>query len=100
MTTVSAPPLEQRRVLRTPIPGPRSIARGARRAAAVAAGVSSTLPVYVNRAAGAVIEDVDGNVLIDLGSGIAVTSVGSSAVRGSVCAGRGAARGEGRKRWS
>ena len=79
MTTVSAPPLEQRRVLRTPIPGPRSIALGARRAAAVAAGVSSTLPVYVNRAAGAVIEDVDGNVLIDLGSGIAVTSVGSSA---------------------
>ena len=31
------------------------------------------------RAAGAVIEDVDGNVLIDLGPGIAVTSVGASA---------------------
>lgn len=81
MTTVSAsvPPLEQRRVLHTPIPGPRSVALGARRAATVAGGVSSTLPVYVNRAAGAVIEDVDGNVLIDLGSGIAVTSVGASA---------------------
>src|SRR5688572_3124075 len=81
MTTVSAPvpPLEQRRVLTTPIPGPRSVALGERRAAAVAAGVSSTLPVYVTRAAGAVIEDVDGNVLIDLGSGIAVTSVGASA---------------------
>ncbi|MBO3084418.1 4-aminobutyrate--2-oxoglutarate transaminase [Cellulomonas fengjieae] len=77
---VAAPsPLEQRRVLRTPIPGPRSVALGARRSAAVAAGVSSTLPVYVQRAAGAVIEDVDGNVLIDLGSGIAVTSVGASA---------------------
>ena len=81
MTTVSAPlpSLEQRRVLHTPIPGPRSVALGARRAAAVAAGVSSTLPVYVARASGAVIEDVDGNVLIDLGSGIAVTSVGASA---------------------
>lgn len=81
MTTVSAPatPLEQRRVLRTAIPGPRSLALGERRRAAVAAGVSSTLPVYVARAAGAVIEDVDGNVLVDLGSGIAVTSVGASA---------------------
>ncbi|KQY44648.1 4-aminobutyrate--2-oxoglutarate transaminase [Cellulomonas sp. Root137] len=81
MATVSTPvpSLEQRRVLRTPIPGPRSVALGARRAATVAAGVSSTLPVYVARASGAVIEDVDGNVLIDLGSGIAVTSVGASA---------------------
>jgi 4-aminobutyrate aminotransferase/(S)-3-amino-2-methylpropionate transaminase len=80
MTTVSTPTpaLEQRRVLRTPIPGPRSVALQVRRAAVVAAGVSSTLPVYVSRAAGAVIEDVDGNVLIDLGSGIAVTSVGAS----------------------
>ncbi len=81
MTTVSTPvlPLEQRRVLRTAIPGPRSVALAARRSAAVAAGVSSTLPVYVSRAGGAVLEDVDGNVLIDLGSGIAVTSVGASA---------------------
>ncbi|MES6118777.1 aminotransferase class III-fold pyridoxal phosphate-dependent enzyme, partial [Cutibacterium acnes] len=33
------------------------------------------------RAGGGVVEDVDGNVLIDLGSGIAVTSVGSAAPR-------------------
>ncbi|WP_028047020.1 4-aminobutyrate--2-oxoglutarate transaminase [Cellulomonas sp. URHE0023] len=81
MTTDSVPrtALEQRRSLRTAIPGPNSVALGARRAAAVAAGVSSTLPVYVARAAGAVIEDVDGNVFVDLGSGIAVTSVGASA---------------------
>jgi len=43
--------------------------------------VSSTLPVYVARASGGVIEDVDGNTLIDLGSGIAVTSVGNAAPR-------------------
>lgn len=73
------PPLEQRRTLRTPIPGPRSQELAARRAAAVSAGVSSVLPVYVSRASGAVIEDVDGNVLVDLASGIAVTSVGASA---------------------
>jgi len=77
--SVSRTVLEQRRSLRTAVPGPNSIALGRRRAAAVAAGVSSTLPVYVSRASGAVIEDVDGNVFVDLGSGIAVTSVGASA---------------------
>lgn len=50
-----------------------------RRAAAVAAGVSSALPVYVARASGGIVEDVDGNRLVDLGSGIAVTSVGAAA---------------------
>jgi len=37
------------------------------------------LPVFVERAGGAVIVDIDGNHLIDLASGIAVTSVGASA---------------------
>ncbi|MGN8246704.1 4-aminobutyrate--2-oxoglutarate transaminase [Cellulomonas soli] len=80
MTTVSAPtPLDQHRRLVTAIPGPRSLELTARRAAVVAAGVSSTLPVYVARAGGAILQDVDGNQLVDLGSGIAVTSVGASA---------------------
>ncbi len=60
----------------TPLPGPRSQELAGRREAAVAPGVSSTLPVYIDRAGGAVLVDVDGNHLIDLGSGIAVTSVG------------------------
>jgi 4-aminobutyrate aminotransferase/(S)-3-amino-2-methylpropionate transaminase len=76
---MSQPPLEQRRHLVTDLPGPRSIALAGRRAAVVAAGVTSTLPVYVERAGGGVLRDVDGNTLIDLGSGIAVTSVGASA---------------------
>ena len=42
----------------------------------MASGVSSTLPLYVAEASGAVLVDVDGNSLIDLGSGIAVVSVG------------------------
>ncbi|MCC2319223.1 4-aminobutyrate--2-oxoglutarate transaminase [Cellulomonas chengniuliangii] len=80
MSTTSAPPaLAQSRSVLTAIPGPRSMALARRRAAAVAAGVSSVLPVYVARASGAIVEDVDGNRLVDLGSGIAVTSVGAAA---------------------
>jgi 4-aminobutyrate aminotransferase/(S)-3-amino-2-methylpropionate transaminase len=43
--------------------------------------VSTTLPVFVERAGGGVIVDVDGNSLIDLGAGIAVVSVGNAAPR-------------------
>ncbi|MGW3339338.1 4-aminobutyrate--2-oxoglutarate transaminase [Streptomyces sp. NPDC001009] len=69
---------QERRVV-TAIPGPKSQELQARRTAVVAQGVGSTLPVFVTRAGGGVIEDVDGNSLIDFGSGIAVTSVGASA---------------------
>ncbi len=71
----------QRRLLRTNIPGPRSRALAARRAAAVAGAVGSTMPVYAAAAGGGIVVDVDGNQLIDLGSGIAVTTVGVSAPR-------------------
>jgi 4-aminobutyrate aminotransferase/(S)-3-amino-2-methylpropionate transaminase len=43
--------------------------------------VGTTLGVFVTRAAGGIIEDVDGNRLIDLASGISVTNVGNSAPR-------------------
>ncbi|ONI89702.1 4-aminobutyrate--2-oxoglutarate transaminase [Saccharothrix sp. ALI-22-I] len=65
--------------LRTEIPGPASRALQARRSDAVAAGVSSTLPAFVDRGGDGLLIDVDGNELIDLGSGIAVTSVGNPA---------------------
>ena len=74
-------PLLQARRLVTEIPGPASRALADRRRAAVASGVGSTMQTYARRAEGGVIEDVDGNVLIDLGSGIAVTTVGSAAPR-------------------
>lgn len=73
--------IAQERHLVTAIPGPKSLALQARRHAAVAAGVASTLPVYAADAGGGIIVDVDGNSLIDLGSGIAVTTVGNSAPR-------------------
>src|SRR5690606_17129176 len=69
---------QERRVV-TAIPGPQSQELQARRTAAVAQGVGSVLPVFTARASGGIIEDVDGNRLIDFGSGIAVTSVGASA---------------------
>jgi 4-aminobutyrate aminotransferase / (S)-3-amino-2-methylpropionate transaminase / 5-aminovalerate transaminase len=69
---------QERRVV-TPIPGPKSLGMHARRSAAVAHGVPSLLPVYIERAGGGVVVDVDGNSLIDFGSGIAVVSVGNSA---------------------
>ncbi|MGW3246057.1 4-aminobutyrate--2-oxoglutarate transaminase [Streptomyces sp. NPDC001070] len=71
--------LAQERRLVTPIPGPKSQELLARKTAAVPNGVGVTLPVFVTRAGGGVLEDVDGNSLIDFGSGIAVTSVGNSA---------------------
>ena len=73
--------LEQRRHVVTEIPGPRSRELFARRSRTVSAGVGTALPVFVTRAGGGVLVDVDGNSLIDLGSGIAVVSVGNAAPR-------------------
>ncbi len=50
-----------------------------RREAAVSGGVGAAHPIFAERGAGGILVDVDGNSLIDLGSGIAVTSVGNSA---------------------
>jgi len=74
-------PIEQQRILNTAIPGPRSVELHRRKLSAVSAGVSTGLPVYVERAGGGIVVDVDGNQLIDFGSGIAVTTVGASAPR-------------------
>lgn len=70
--------VEQQRRLLTSIPGPRSQALQARKVATVSAGVSTGLPVYVAQAGDGILVDVDGNQLIDFGSGIAVTTVGAS----------------------
>ena len=74
-------PLQQSRHLATAIPGPKSVALAERKSGAVARGVGTTMPVYATRAGGGIVEDVDGNRLIDLGSGIAVTTIGNSAPR-------------------
>ena len=60
----------------TAVPGPKSQELHQRRLAVVPPGVSSALPVYIERAHGAIIVDVDGNQFIDLGAGIGVTTIG------------------------
>ncbi len=69
----------QERRLVTEIPGPLSRERLAWKKTYVADGVGTMLPVFVTAAGGGVLVDVDGNSLIDLGSGIAVTTVGNAA---------------------
>ena len=69
---------EQHRLIRTAIPGPLSLARQAYRDTVVPRGLGTVLPVFVERMGGGIVVDVDGNQLIDLASGIAVTSVGAS----------------------
>lgn len=75
---LGGPTLPQERRLVTSIPGPRSQDLLARKAAAVAAGVGHTVPIEAVAAGGGVVVDADGNSLIDLGSGIAVTTVGNA----------------------
>jgi 4-aminobutyrate aminotransferase/(S)-3-amino-2-methylpropionate transaminase len=79
VTPAGGPSLPQQRRLVTEIPGPKSRALHERKAAAVAGGVSVGLPVYVTAAGGGVLVDIDGNSLIDLAAGIAVTNVGNAA---------------------
>ncbi|MDP2775206.1 MAG: 4-aminobutyrate--2-oxoglutarate transaminase [Nocardioides sp.] len=76
---IGGPELAQERRLVTAIPGPESLARLDRKKQHVADGVGTMLPVFVVAAGGGVLQDVDGNSLIDLGSGIAVTTVGNAA---------------------
>ena len=71
--------LSPTRHLVTEIPGPRSLELMARRQRAIPSGVGTTLPVFVTRAGPGILEDVDGNRLIDFGSGISTTNVGNSA---------------------
>ena len=62
--------------IRTEIPGPKSRALLARRAAAVPRGVPAVTPIAIAHAEGAVVTDVDGNRLIDFGGGIGVVNTG------------------------
>ncbi|MCR2810379.1 MULTISPECIES: 4-aminobutyrate--2-oxoglutarate transaminase [unclassified Microbacterium] len=77
-TPLGGPSLPQERRVVTSIPGPRSQELIARKAAAVAAGVGHTVPIQAVAAGGGVIVDADGNSLIDLGAGIAVTTLGNA----------------------
>ncbi len=64
------------RKLVTEIPGPKSQEMHSRRKQSVSHGLTQGFPIYIDRAEGAILLDIDGNQILDLGSGIAVTSVG------------------------
>ncbi len=68
--------LEQKRHVVTAIPGPNSVALQKRRSEVVSAGVGTMLPTFIEEAHGAILKDVDGNHLIDMGSGIGVVTIG------------------------
>lgn len=78
-TIQGGPSLAQERKLVTSIPGPKSQELLDRKNSAVAAGVGLAYPAFIVAAGGGVMVDADGNSLIDLGSGIAVTGVGNAA---------------------
>ncbi|MCC7418118.1 MAG: acetyl ornithine aminotransferase family protein [Acidobacteria bacterium] len=71
----------------TPLPGPRAQALIARDAAVVSPSYTRTYPFVMARGAGAMVEDVDGNVFLDCAAGIAVSSTGHAhpAVVEAVC---------------
>lgn len=72
------PTLPQERKIVTEIPGPKSKEIEARRTKAVAQGVASGYPAYIVAAGGGILKDIDGNQIIDLAAGIAVTNVGNA----------------------
>lgn len=79
MTTLTA--LTQERRLVTAIPGPKSLEALKRRTESTSAGLGIAIPVVIERASDAILLDIDGNQIIDLGSGIGVVNVGNAAPR-------------------
>jgi len=73
--------LTQERRLVTAIPGPKSVEALKRRSEATSGGLGMAIPVIIERASDAILLDIDGNQIIDLGSGIGVVNVGNSASR-------------------
>jgi len=61
------------------IPGPRSLELNRRRESLLPRGIFNFHPLFIRRAEGALIEDVDGNVLIDFAGGIGCLNVGHTA---------------------
>jgi 4-aminobutyrate aminotransferase/(S)-3-amino-2-methylpropionate transaminase len=79
MTTLTA--LTQERRLVTAIPGPKSLEALKRRTESTSTGLGMAIPVVIERASDAILLDIDGNQIIDLGSGIGVVNVGNAAHR-------------------
>ncbi|BDV32238.1 4-aminobutyrate--2-oxoglutarate transaminase [Microbacterium terricola] len=70
--------VEQVRIREGGLPGSASAARADARARELPRGLGNAVPIFIERASGAILRDIDGNQFIDFASGIAVTSVGAS----------------------
>lgn len=58
------------------VPGPRSAELVKLKEKYVSKAISMSAPVFIEKAEGSLLHDVDGNTFIDMGSGIGVTNVG------------------------
>src|SRR3954468_3404627 len=66
----------QERKLVTELPGPKSRELLERRRKVVSKGAGTLADIFMDHGAGAILVDVDGNQIIDLGCGIGVTTIG------------------------
>jgi len=64
--------------LKTKLPGPKSLELMKTRENHVARGPFHTVPIFLSKALGSVLTDVDGNQLLDFAAGIGVTNTGHS----------------------
>ena len=62
----------------TDMPGPKSAAAQAERVKNVPQGISCSTPYYIARGEGAMVEDIDGNIMMDWAGGIGVLNIGYS----------------------
>jgi 4-aminobutyrate aminotransferase/(S)-3-amino-2-methylpropionate transaminase len=58
------------------LPGPKSKIMLEKKATVIARGISNAVPVFIERAQGALMEDIDGNTFIDFYGGIGVQNSG------------------------
>ena len=68
----------QRPELKTSLPGPKSRELMKFRDEYVPEAIYKITPIFIKRGEGAVVEDVDGNMLLDFASGISVLNIGYS----------------------
>jgi len=68
--------LSKKPEVKTALPGPKSMELGKLKDMYVSKSVSVGTPVYIERASGSMLYDVDGNAFIDFGCGIGVTNAG------------------------
>jgi 4-aminobutyrate aminotransferase/(S)-3-amino-2-methylpropionate transaminase len=77
-TSVESFSVPQERKLVTELPGPKSRELHERRRKTVSRGAGTLADIYMDHGSGAILVDVDGNQIIDLGCGIGVTTIGQA----------------------